>query len=368
MTRALEAGGYVFVVADTRDDADIRALLRDNPLDGWIRLSFEREPDAFAAGALYDRHALLVVRERRSGDAVALCEYGVRRAYVDGAVARVPYMGALRVAHAARHRMGLLRHGFAAVRSLLHEAGDYAAPLTSITADNHRARRILCAGVAGLPRYVPVGELVTLAAGTLRARGRRGIEHATQHDLPEISALLERVGARRQFAPVWEPEDLERLAGFGLPPERFLLARRRGRIAGCIAVWDQRGFKQTVVRGYAPWVRRTRPLYNAIAPLLRAPLLPRVGAGLDQVYLSHLAIDGNDDDLACALVATGLAVARTVDADVAVLGIAADSPGLAALRHSMRARVYRTQLHAVHWPGNPVATPAGLVQPEIALL
>ncbi len=47
--RTLVSGNLVFAVAGRDDDGDIRRLLRENAIGGWIRLSLEREPDAFGA-------------------------------------------------------------------------------------------------------------------------------------------------------------------------------------------------------------------------------------------------------------------------------------------------------------------------------
>lgn len=368
MTREAR-GAHAFEVAGAGDDAELRALLRDNPIGGWLRLSLEREPDVFATAGLYDRHAIVIAREARSGRAVGLCEYAVRRMYVDGAVHCVPYLGALRVDARDRHRIALLRQGFETVRTRLRHAADYPAALTSISAGNTVARRVLCAGLAGLPRYLPAGDLTTLALATRGSRFGPGIEHAQEEDLPAIAALLQRTYRGRKFAPHWTGDDLLALARFALPAGRFLVARDGGAIRGCIAVWDQRAFKQTRVCGYAPWVAQLRPLYNATAWLTRVPALPRAGETLDQVYLSHRAADGDDPLLLRELVRAGLAFARRLGAKVALLGAATGSAELAALGTLRGARSYRSELFTVHWPdATPIQLPQADAQPEIALL
>ena len=78
-------------LAGRGDDADIRRLLRENATDGWIRLALAREPDAFAAAAVMGRaHAYVIARSRQSGEAVGVCEWSVREAFVDGGPGRSP--------------------------------------------------------------------------------------------------------------------------------------------------------------------------------------------------------------------------------------------------------------------------------------
>jgi hypothetical protein len=98
---------------------------------------------------------------------------------VNGEIRRLPYLGSLRVAPAYRHRIRVLRGGFEAVRSLLHKTSDLPFALTSITADNDKAARVLCAGLPGLPTYRPAGELATFAIRTRERSMPPGIERAT---------------------------------------------------------------------------------------------------------------------------------------------------------------------------------------------
>ena len=62
-----------------------------------------------------------------------------------------------------------------------------------------------------------------------------------------------------------------------LRPEDILLAFRGGKLAGTLAGWDQRGFRQSVVHAYSPGMRWARPFYNCWARLRGLPSLPPPG-------------------------------------------------------------------------------------------
>jgi hypothetical protein len=368
LSRSLLAGGYSFSVAGRADDSQIRALLQENEIGGWIRLTVEREPDAFAAATLFDRHEFLLARESSGGRAIALCEYAVRRLYLAGSPRLVPYLGALRVDSRFRRRIAVLRHGFAAVRGLLYDPRDYPHCLTAITEGNSVAERVLCAGIAGLPRYQPIGEMVTFACPTRRSSLDPGIALATRAELPAIADLLQRLNRKFDFAPHWGEADLAMLAPLGLPAGHFLVARQNERIVGSAGVWDQRRLKQAVVRGYSPWVQRVRPLYNAFAPILGMPRLPPLHTALNQVFISHLAVEDDDPELTYSLIRAALSLAKNLGADIALVGLNAQHPVMPALR-SVRHREYRMRLYLVRWPDTPdPEVPGGIVQPEIALL
>jgi hypothetical protein len=348
---SLVSGDLVFAVAGREDDADIRSLLRDNELGGWVRLSLERTPEAFAADfGLSRSHNFIVARDRTTGEAVGVCERSVRDAYVDGEVRRLPYLGSLRVARAYRHRIRVLKGGFAAIRELLHEHSDLPCALTSITADNHAARRILCAALPGMPVYRPYAELSTFAIRTADHPALPGVEVANAADIPAIAVLLQRIHRNFQFAPVWRATDLERLFAIGgLHIEDFLIVRRGPGVRGCLAVWDQSGVKQTMVRGYAPWLAQMRPLANLVAPLTGMPRLPDPGSPLRQAYLSHVAVEDDDTAVFRPLLTAGLSQARRRGFDIALTGFATTHPFASVTKRQSAVR-YRSLLHLVHWP------------------
>ena len=156
----------------------------------------------------------------------------------------------------------------------------------------------------------------------------------------------------------------------GLRCEDFLIVRRGPGVSACLAIWDQSSVKQTVVRGYAPWLARLRPLVNLAAPFLASPKLPPRGSALRQVYLSHVAVEDNDATIFRALLQAGLTVARRRGFDVALTGFASNH-SFAAVARSRRAVEYRSLLHLVHWPDGATAAEAlapHLTHVEIAVM
>jgi hypothetical protein len=141
-------------------------------------------------------------------------------------------------------------------------------------------------------------------------------------------------------------------------------------VVGCAALWDQRPFKQAVVRGYAPRLRRWRPFINVAAPLLGTPRLPAPGQRLEFVYLSHFAVDDDDAGTAGALVATARARLPQGIAYL-VAGLATGGPLHAAVGRRFPHREYRSGLYLAYWPdGEEIvrALDTRRVQPEVAVL
>jgi hypothetical protein len=354
-----------FHVATSGDEAEIRRLLRENPIGGRYAMSFEREPDGFAGtGFPGERKTIILARDESRGAAVGLCERVVRPAFVDGEQRLLPYLGALRVAAGHRHRIGILKGGFRAVHEHGVRPDELAFAFTSITADNAPARRILTAGLSSLPRYDRISDYLTFVFRPRRHRPANAVVQATDADLPHLAALMQRTLSRHQFALVWSEPAL-RWIGAG----SILVHRVRGEITGCVSVWDQSTFKQTVARGYPPAVSIGRPLINVVAPLFGRPGLPAIGQPLPLIYLSALAIADDQPEILLQLLGTALDVAAMRGSGTAVLGVDARHPWVPLIRSEFGAIEYRTELFRVTTTGRATALdPDRLTMPDVGLL
>jgi hypothetical protein len=370
--QVLELGGFSFSPALPADDAALREILRQTPMDGSVQLAFAREPSAFGTDfGLPLAHGFVIARHAASGEIAGICERSVRVTYIDGEPVPLPYLSGLRIARAFRNRLAVLKGGFAAVRAFLETPHDLPYALTSIGVENHPANRLLGSDLAGLPAYAPAGEISSFTLRTRASKTSSAIEIASEADLPAIAAFLQRTYRRFQFAPVWRSADLMHLHRSGiLGAHDFLIARGGSGIAACMALWDQTPVKQTIVVGYSPWLGRTRHLLNLLAPLSRSPRLPPAGSQLRFAFLSHVAVENEDPGLFGQLLSAGMSLARRRNFETVVTGLAAAHP-FASLLRDRRAFEYRTRLYRVYWPEmQPFVPPLGdsAPHPEIGLL
>jgi hypothetical protein len=173
------------------------------------------------------------------------------------------------------------------------------------------------------------------------------IEQGSESRLAEVAHHLQRSYSRYQCAPYWTEEALKSNRCRGLRAEDFFLASSGGSILGCLALWDQSTFKQSVVRGYEPRLALLQPVLNAIAPLIRVPKLPPVGAPLRAAYLSHVAVD--DPDVLAPLVRAALCEASRRQYACLILGFSSRNLLLKIVKRHFRCLEYRSILYLVHW-------------------
>lgn len=376
-----------YMLARPEHDAAIRQLLRDTPTPGAISLSFEREPTYFT------RRPFIGTREDTilaflGNRLVCMGRCTVRDGWIHGEAKRIGYLGELRLDRSVQGRFDILRDGYRFFEQLQrnNQADFY---FTSIAADNERARRLLERGIRGLPRYEFLSEFVTCVLPSrqrrlswikplaTKARGRSPssdqlvLRSATNDRVPEIVRFLNTHAARYQLATKWTAEQLLDLARLHLPLSDVQLAEIDGRLVACAALWDQRSFRQTVVRGYARPLRAARPALNFVARVLGRGELPPIGTPVPHAYVSPLATAADASFALPALIASLATKASQRGIRFLTLGFEANDPRLESVRQTFAPREYRTRLYRVRWPEDATedCTPtAGPFMPELAFL
>jgi hypothetical protein len=149
----------------------------------------------------------------------------------------------------------------------------------------------------------------------------------------------------------------------------FWLLKDGNALRGCLAIWDQRRFKQTVVRGYRFPLNKLRVAYNLLAGIRGKLKLPAPNQKIDQVFLSFVAFSESAQQMAVEVVKEGLRLAAQKGALVGTLGLSAQSPLIASLKAALPHESYRTRIETVNWSdADRLALDDRPVQPEIALL
>jgi hypothetical protein len=345
-------GRVKVALATLADDRGICDLLRTTPIGGEVRLAFCREPSFFYGAAVEGEPTAVVVARTEDDRIVGLGSRSVMDVFIDGTPRRVGYLSLMRLAEGYRNRARIVRAGFAAlggVRRLDEELFD----VVSVVADNRVARRLLEAGILGLPRLSPLARFVTRVVPIRReiplTLAGIVLEPAEAAALPEIASCLERSRRRLGLARRFTLEELRcPRRSRGLSPGDFIVARRAGQVVACAAVWDQTSFKQVLVSDYEPVLRRWRRTANLLSPLMGTPRLPAPGNALQLAYVSHLAVDDDDPRLFQVLWSAVVSSARKRGFEQLVAGFASTHPLLPALRRTSRAREYESILYAAH--------------------
>lgn len=365
--------GMVYRIAEQDDDERLKSMLRDNPMEAWVQMTLEREPSYFAGEGLFGHDlAIIAEQEKSPHNPIGMYSYGQVLVHLNGNATTLGYVGHLRVNKECRNRIRVLKCGYDSLKNLTREL-DPPFMFTSIATENKQAKRILNANLNGMPVYTPQCEFETLAISTLQ-RGEQKFDQKLQQveikDVADLVTFYNRQASQYQFSPHLTEEWLLSLDGSkGLSLKDFLIIKKNEEIVCCMAVWDQRPFKQTVARGYRFPINLLRSSYNLFARLTNNVELPAVGRQLEQIYLAFLAFEGNPGKVIIDAVYQGLAKAKDKGAKTAVIGLSAKNPMTQLLKTRFKSVVYRTEIETLSWAEHSLPLlDSRLPQPEAALL
>jgi hypothetical protein len=349
-----------FELATPEDDAELRRLLRENPFPGRMLVSLEREPNYFT-GAMVEGpfHQTIITRDQSRGEIIGMGSRSIRDMCVNGTVRSVGYLGQLRVARRYRRdRKAFMRgltQGYEFLRTL-HQDGRAPFYYSTVIEDNLPARRLFSAGLPGLPRYQEHARLHTLAIHCRRKRESLALPDGLQlirgspSRIDAIVACLQRNGARYQLTPHWTGEMLLNPRHTpNLAPKDFFLAMDGDSVVGCLAVWDQSSFKQTVVRGYSRRMARWRRLINIGARIVGRPTLPPPNTPIRHCYASHLAVDDDNPEAFAVLLRSAYNHAVDQGHEYLMLGLCEDHPFLESVMSTYPHIDYRSLLYLIAW-------------------
>lgn len=332
-------------------------MLAACPMEGRIALAFLREPNFFAAAEIDGEFSQVIVgRDRANGRIAGLGMRSISPRFVNGHVVPVGYLSALRVLPEYRRQAGLVARGYRYLKHL-HEDGRTPFYLTTIASDNETALRTIVGGRAGLPRYEPLGNFITLAINPARVRPHSEVDRgvvtrvATNADRSQIVQYLRTHGPRRQFFPSYTESDLFASGGAlqGLRAQDVVLALQGDRIVGVLGAWVQSSFKQVMVSGYSTWLQLVRPCYNVAARVRGMPQLPRPGEYVQARYGAIPVVAGDDGAVFQQLLGALCTAMRQRRQPLLLLGFHERDP-LLSIAQAWPGTTYVTRLYRASWP------------------
>ena len=278
------AGSVIYRTANREDNEILNSILRQTPMTSWVTLSTQYEPCYFTSADIFGhRETIVAYKNDDSGTTVGMGSYVSIPVHINGNKVTAGYLAELRVLPAFRNKPGIIRNAFKSMENFAGTLTKDAHWFTSIATQNTVARRLLEANLKGMPEYRPQGELVSMALSAKAGKYLNIMQPARVVDIPALVEFYNRQVRLFQYSPVLSEQWLSKLdGGNGLQLQDFWLLKKDESIRACFAVWDQRNFKQTVVRGYRFPINIIRRLYNLRASLSRQVKLPKTLSPLRQ--------------------------------------------------------------------------------------
>jgi hypothetical protein len=302
-------------VATDADNSRILDLMAEVPMAGSLVVATRREPDFFALYRMQRGSQKLWVFDDDGGSLKGMGGFLVRDGFLDGASARVGYLGDLRIRGLARERLAfpqVYAHLFA--RTVEETGCEHF--LTGVLADNVAAIRALSSSSTKISRRAAQPHYHLLHrfdmanihfVGRLPRRRPTGlrVRTATADDIPAMTTLLAADHRARAFGWRFDDGELEhRLAhwpGFTLD-HTFCAFADDGRLVGVTTCWDAAPVKRYRVLRYAGQMVTVKRALDVVARISGCAPLPDPGHDFRYLYLSNLSVVGDHPAIMQALV------------------------------------------------------------------
>ena len=362
--------------AKPEEEGSLRQILRQSPMPGWVTLTYEREPNINWAGEVEGhKHQFGVARTGKNGPTVGFFGRSVRNVLLNQKVEQMGYLSQLRFDPSFRYRLSALRKGYAFWRDHIRKADELPYDLTSILVDNEPARRLLESDAPGFPVYLPWKQYSTIIIRSSRRKslGQALVKRSNLETLPKIISFIQSTYKDYALAPYVSEEDVNSdVRTRGLSPSDFLYFEEGGEILGCLGLWNQNAFKQSIVQGYRPPLGIFRSAVNMVGPLFGWPRLPTVGQPIDQAFLAFCAIkNGLEKEILPSLISAAREEAGRLGLTVVLGGWVEGEAALSIVRDTFMTMEYKSILYFVHWPEDKIESvlpSQGKIHVELATL
>ncbi len=265
---------YVFDLASSTDDAQLRNVLRQTPMKSALAtITYESEPSFFQsscpAGADTD---IIVCRDTDRDVTVGFGCRSIRTMFVNGQETQIGYLSSLRCIPEYRNQ-GLVARGYRAMRKLHHSTKKPEWYFSTILQGNRPARKLLTSGRVGLPFYHAAGRFSTfLIPANTMGKKLKPDSSVQVVDGPQLLDEIRDLGRQYQLFPVYTSDGWIRQCEEMYAAKFFVSGDNDSRDA-VMGVIDQRRAKQLVVQSYPRWLQLCRQPLNCWYRLKRLPLI-----------------------------------------------------------------------------------------------
>ncbi len=278
------------------DNEDLIALTKSVPMDGWISLRIDREPDYFRLLNMRGEGKVLVASI--AGRIVGAISVAYRTVYINGRPVRAGYIGDLRVHprySGSRITYNLLHSLHAYVKSLAVDIY-----FIVVAMGNHKVRGLI-EGRFDFPKFQSVGTFYVYEILPLPYDMRYStyeILDAPPTDIYDIHALLNEFNSRFEFGSFLSDSDLEKELSIlsSHNDTGFIEAKNNTGIVAAVSLIDTSSFKRNVIITMPAYLRYMISFLNCIGKTIPIPPLPRIGEPVNMLYIRHAAYVKNNPE------------------------------------------------------------------------
>ena len=279
------------------------------PMDGNISMSLGIDPDCFINAGIQNQEIELFVC-RQNKRVIGIFSVGKRTVFCNSKPKLIRYFSDLRI-HPDFQKSLLLMKITRFIKTNIIDKDEF---IYSIVFSENKLMTDMIAKVdqasmnnkslikrASLPRFSLCGSYYSYMVSLKRRRKIKKTNHvikkAKKNDIKAIQLFFSREAHKKQWYPSYDFSVLQDNYYHGLNISDFYLAFKDGKIVGITGVWDQRGFKQTIINRYTRYLKLVRPVINILAKITKGFNLPETGKILNYFTLHTILTKDNNQEI-----------------------------------------------------------------------
>ncbi len=286
---------YVFDFAIKEDNEQILKILEENDFTGKISILYTRRPDAYSSFMAEGKEVLFITcKDIKNHNAiVGFGACSINECFVNGEKQEVGYLFGLRSSKEYLKKINFLHHSYDYLKEIL-ENRNIKYFYTTILEENYAARKLLEKERKYMPKYEYVCDYIVYSVKTKQKvkQNEYDLINCTDKDINDILIFYHKNGKKLNFFPLIDVEIIKKI---GINNFYFLKDKEK-KILCCGAVWDQKNYKQHIIKNYSKIFKYVQ-FFSFLFPLFGYPSLPKIDNILNYYTISYFCVENNDPDL-----------------------------------------------------------------------
>ena len=277
-------------LATSQDGKEILRILESSESSGSIELLYSRRPDAYESYQKeFGEARVFVSKNPEKTITIGTCAELIRDVYIDGKVCRSAYVCGLKK---DAKQEGAVGFGFSFIKDLYRRDIDFY--YYSVIDDNVKTKKMFAKKRRTIS-FTPFAEYKTFIINPkVKIKAPKNpfvFKRATQEDEESIIKFLNQEGRKKNLFPV--VKSLNQF--YNLSYNDFYLLLDGQDVVATVALWNQTGYKQYIVKRYRKLMKFAR-LFNWLLHALGYVKLPPENQSLNFPMLSFFVCKNDNID------------------------------------------------------------------------
>lgn len=287
---------FVFETAKLSDAKEILDIIEETDYQGMISLLNTRRPDPIKSYFTESNEVYICVcRDMLINKIIGLGICSVYNLYVNGKKERVGYLHSLRLKSEYTKKFKIFIKAYDYLHSILKDK-NIKYFYNTVLEDNKYYQNLIQKKSKLIPQHKFVGDYEVYILGTKykKTDDSYNLRKIEQHDMTNLNNFIKENSKNLAFFPALKIENLsDKIIGDLKTSDIYGLFDDENILVAIASTWNQKDYKQYIVKGYGGILKYLQPFMKFIS-ILGYPELPKLNNAVNYFTLSFFLVKDNE--------------------------------------------------------------------------